>query len=270
MVYMDGANMNAQVGLTNPYSCGADVCHLNLHKTFCIPHGGGGPGMGPILVNDKLSPFLPKTFQVDKSKDNIGPISSSEWSSASILTIPYLYIKMMGSDGLTDASKIAILNSNYLKHRLENYYPIVYSNKYGRVGHEFILDLSKYKSELNITETDISKRLIDYSFHPPTMSWPINGAIMIEPTESESKEELDRFCDAMISIYYELEELKKNNNNDNVFKNAPHSMHDVYNWKYDYSIEKGCFPIEYLKERKFWPSVSRVNDSYGDKQLLKK
>ena len=177
---------------------------------------------------------------------------------------------MMGSEGLKEASEIAILNANYIKDRLQHYYQISHTNDNGRVGHEFILDLSRYRKELNITESDISKRLIDYSFHPPTMSWPIAGAVMIEPTESESKEELDRFCDAMISIYNELEEIRENKFSDNIFKNAPHSMDDIMDWEYDYSIEKACFPMEYLKKRKFWPSISRIDDSYGDKQLLKK
>ena len=267
LVYMDGANMNAQVGYTSPGSCGADVCHLNLHKTFCIPHGGGGPGMGPILVNEKLKPFLPKSFQVDQLETSVKPISSSEWSSASILSITYLYLKMMGSDGIKKSTQNAILNSNYIMERLKHKFEIAYINKNGRVGHEFIIDLRKYK-EIGISENDIAKRLIDYSFHPPTMSWPIPGTIMIEPTESETLDELDRFCDAMLNIYQELEDIRngKYEKDNNVFVNSPHTIKNLLNWKYPYTPEYAC----QNSNVKFWSSVGRVDNSYGDKLLLRK
>jgi glycine dehydrogenase len=272
LVYMDGANMNAQIGMTNPGFCGADVCHLNLHKTFCIPHGGGGPGMGPILVNDKLKDYLPSNLlqscETDNDK-NYGTITISQWSSASILNITYQYLKMMGSDGLSDATKMAILNSNYLKDSLKDYYNVYKTNEHGRIGHEFIITLDEFK-HLNITDLDIAKRLIDYSFHSPTMSWPIPNSLMIEPTESESKKELDRFIDAMINIRTEIQEIedetycKKNN----VLKNSPHSMDCIINWKHPYSIEKACFPLKSLHNNKFWPSTNRVNDIYGDRNLI--
>jgi len=270
LVYMDGANMNAQIGYTSPETCGADVCHLNLHKTFCIPHGGGGPGMGPILVNEKLKPFLPKTEQVDILDTSVERISSSEWSSASILSISYLYLKMMGSDGLKQATNIAILNANYIMSRLKDKYEIAFTNDKGRVGHEFIINLKKY-NKIGITENDIAKRLIDYSFHPPTMSWPIPGTIMIEPTESESLDELDRFCEAMLNIHKELEEIDigKYEQDNNVFVNAPHTIKHTINWDFPYSIEKGCFPVNSLYDCKLWASVGRVDNIYGDKILLK-
>lgn len=271
LVYMDGANMNAQCGLTSPGECGADVCHLNLHKTFCIPHGGGGPGMGPILVNDKLKDFLPSNIFQDENyeeKDNIGMITNSNFSSASILTIPYLYLEMLGTDGLKECTENAILNANYLKKMLENDYKIYSQNENGFVGHEFIIDLREFK-KIGITEKDIAKRLLDYSFHPPTMSWPILGSIMIEPTESESKEELDRFVDAMKSIRNELREIERGEytKEDNVLVNSPHSINDITDWKFSYSIDKACFPLENLRNDKFWPITSRVDDVYGDKNL---
>jgi glycine dehydrogenase len=272
LVYMDGANMNAQIGITNPGFCGADVCHLNLHKTFCIPHGGGGPGMGPILVNDKLKNYLPSNLlqscETDNDK-NYGTITMSQWSSASILNITYQYLKMMGSDGLSDATKMAILNSNYLKDSLKDYYNVYKTNESGRIGHEFIITLDEFK-HLNITDLDIAKRLIDYSFHSPTMSWPIRNSLMIEPTESESKKELDRFIDAMIQIRKEIQEIEdeKYCKKNNVLKNSPHSMDCIINWKYPYSIEKACFPLKSLHNNKFWPSTNRVNDIYGDKNLI--
>ena len=271
LVYMDGANMNALVGLTSPASCGADVCHLNLHKTFCIPHGGGGPGMGPILCNDKLAKYLPNNkYQSIDNSHTIGNITSSQWSSASILTIPLLYILTMGSDNLKLASKIAILNSNYLKESLRDYYLIKDVNEHNRVGHEFIIDTSEFR-KYNITELDISKRLIDYNFHPGTMSWPKNNVMMIEPTESESKEELDRFIEAMKSIKNEINEIIDNNYDldNNIIKNSPHSLNLLNEeWVFDYSFKKAYFPVNNLENKKF-PSVNRVNDSLGDKNLLK-
>ena len=272
LVYMDGANMNAQVGITNPALAGADVCHLNLHKTFCIPHGGGGPGMGPILCNDKLKNFLPNNiFQTEYNSLSIGSITSSNWSSASLLTIPYLYIKMMGSDKLKYASEIAILNSNYLKDSLKDYYTITDVNSNNRVGHEFIIDVSEFK-KYNITENDISKRLIDYNFHPGTMSWPRNGVIMFEPTESESKKELDRLIDALINIKKEIDEIKNGayDQENNVLKNSPHSLKLISNWNYNYSIKKAYYPSKYLDHNKYYPSVNRVDNKLGDINLLRK
>ena len=269
LVYMDGANMNALVGKVKPGSIGADVCHLNLHKTFCIPHGGGGPGMGPILCNDKLGKFLPgNVFQDydyynDNDNNSIGSVTSSQWSSASLLTIPFLYLHKNNNDVRVN-TELAIENSNYIKQRLKDHYTID-SNK---SEHEFIIDLQEFK-EFNITDVDIAKRLIDYSFHPPTMSWPKLNAIMIEPTESESKEELDRFIDAMISIRKEIEEIKNGDycENDNVLKNAPHIIDDSIDWNYSYSREKAFFPMESLKKYKFWPSIKRVDDKFGDKKM---
>ena len=269
LVYMDGANMNALVGKVKPGSIGADVCHLNLHKTFCIPHGGGGPGMGPILCNDKLGKFLPgNVFQdydyyYDNDNNSIGSVTSSQWSSASLLTIPFLYLHKNNNDVRIN-TELAIENSNYIKQRLKDHYTID-SNK---SEHEFIIDLQEFK-EFNITDVDIAKRLIDYSFHPPTMSWPKLNAIMIEPTESESKEELDRFIDAMISIRKEIEEIKNGDycENDNVLKNAPHIIDDSIDWNYGYSREKAFFPMESLKKYKFWPSIKRVDDKFGDKKM---
>jgi glycine dehydrogenase len=291
LVYMDGANMNAQVGLTSPGECGADVCHLNLHKTFCIPHGGGGPGMGPILCNDKLGKYLPKNNYQINTKDNlksmetkkntiqdnklsIGNITNSQWSSASILTIPLIYIMTMGSQNLKKATEIAILNANYLKSSLENHYTIIDHNEHGRVAHEFIIDVSEYY-KYGITETDISKRLIDYYFHPGTMSWPRKGVMMIEPTESESKEELDRFVGAMVSIRKEIDNIIMNyednetKKNSNLLKNAPHSLSLLSeNWEYPYSIKEAYYPIDSLVKNKKFPAVSRVDDVYGDKKIL--
>ena len=277
LVYMDGANMNAQLAITNPGTCGADVCHLNLHKTFCIPHGGGGPGMGPILVNSKLTDYLPTNILTnvngtdESTNKSYGSLTLSEFSSASILSITYQYLKMMGSENLKKATEIAILNANYLKNSLEDSYQIFKTNDNGRVGHEFIISCDEF-NDLNIRDVDIAKRLIDYSFHPPTMSWPIVNSLMIEPTESESKTELDRFILAMKSIRAELDEIRNGDYSldDNVFKNAPHSIGKLKNWTHSYSIEKGCFPVEYLNTNKFWPSVSRVNDVYGDKNLVVK
>ncbi len=272
-VYMDGANMNAQVGLTSPGEIGADVCHLNLHKTFCIPHGGGGPGMGPIGVAQHLAPFLSGHPVVETGGTQAIPaISAAPYGSASILTISYAYIAMMGEEGLTDATQMAILNANYIKDRLKDYYPILYTGKTGRSAHEFIADLRPFKQTAGIEAVDIAKRLMDYGFHAPTMSFPVAGTLMIEPTESESKEELDRFCDAMIEIRNEIREIEegKADKTSNVLKHAPHTMRVVMDesWNREYSREKGVFPLEHLRENKFWPSTSRVDDAYGDRNLI--
>ncbi len=272
LVYMDGANMNAQVGLTSPAQIGADVCHLNLHKTFCIPHGGGGPGMGPIGVVKKLVPFLPGHDVIPTGGENAIPaVSSAPWGSASILTISHAYIRMMGTEGLTDASKVAILNANYLKDRLKEHYPILYTGKSGRSAHEFIIDLRKFK-KIGIESVDIAKRLMDYGFHAPTMSFPVPGTLMVEPTESESKEELDRFCEAMIGIRKEIEAIENGDadENENVLKHSPHTMRMVLadEWNRSYSREKAAFPVPRLRFTKFWPAVSRVDDAYGDRNLV--
>ncbi len=272
-VYMDGANMNAQVGLTSPGEIGADVCHLNLHKTFCIPHGGGGPGMGPIGVAKHLTPFLSGHSVIKTGGEQcISAISAAPYGSASILTISYAYIRMMGSEGLTEATKHAILNANYIKDRLKDHYPILYTGKTGRSAHEFIVDLRPFKQTAGIEAVDLAKRLMDYGFHAPTMSFPVAGTLMIEPTESEGKEELDRFCDAMIGIRNEIREIEdgKADKESNVLKHAPHTMRVVMDadWNRDYSREKAVFPIEDLRYNKFWPSVSRVDDAYGDRNLI--
>ena len=273
LVYMDGANMNAQVGLTSPGEIGTDVCHLNLHKTFCIPHGGGGPGVGPIGVNEKLKPFLPGNALVKTGgSEAINGISSAPWGSASILAISYAYIKMMGAYGLTKATEMAILNANYLKDRLKDHYPILYTGKNGRSAHEFIIDLRPFRQSAGVEAVDVAKRLMDYGFHAPTMSWPVPGTIMVEPTESESKQELDRFCEAMISIREEIREVEegKADQEDNVLKHAPHTQRMIMseNWDRPYSREKAIFPLDYIRFNKFWPSVSRVDDAYGDRNLM--
>lgn len=267
-VYMDGANMNAQVGLTSPGIIGADVCHLNLHKTFCIPHGGGGPGMGPIGVAEHLTPYLPG--HVNEQNDNPA-ISAAPYGSASILPISHGYIAMMGAQGLTNATRIAILNANYIAARLKDYYPVLYTNDKGRNAHELIIDCRDFKKS-GIEVEDIAKRLIDYGFHAPTVSFPVPGTMMIEPTESEVKDELDRFCEAMISIRTEMQEVMDGtaDANDNPLKNAPHSYKVLVadEWHYSYSREKAAFPAPYVRENKFWPSVSRVDNAYGDRNLM--
>ncbi|MEO8398777.1 MAG: aminomethyl-transferring glycine dehydrogenase [Ignavibacteriaceae bacterium] len=273
LVYMDGANMNAQVGLTSPAIIGADVCHLNLHKTFCIPHGGGGPGMGPIGVVKELIPFLPNHPIVNLNhKKGITAVSSAPWGSASILIISYAYIKMMGEQGLTDATKAAILNANYIKEKLSNYYKVLYAGTKGRVAHELIFDMRNFKTTANVEVEDIAKRLIDYGYHAPTVSFPVAGTLMIEPTESESKVELDRFCDTLISIREEIREIENGNAdpNDNVLKNSPHTAVNVISddWKHPYSREKAAYPAEWTKANKFWPSVGRINNAYGDRNLI--
>ena len=272
-VYMDGANMNAQVGLTSPARIGADVCHLNLHKTFCIPHGGGGPGVGPICVAEHLVPFLPGHAVVEIGDDQaMSAVSAAPWGSASILLISYAYIKMMGANGLTNATKYAILNANYIKARLEKEFDILYVGKNGRCAHEMIVDMRKFKSSAGIEVTDIAKRLMDYGFHAPTVSFPVAGTLMIEPTESEPKGELDRFCDALLQIRKEIEEIEQGRftKEDNVLKHAPHTAHSVMSneWKHSYSREKAAFPTPWVLAHKFWPSVGRVNDTFGDRQLV--
>ena len=267
-VYMDGANMNAQVGLTNPGVIGADVCHLNLHKTFAIPHGGGGPGVGPICVAEQLKPFLPGNPVIKTGGANaIGAISSAPWGSSLVCLISYGYITMLGSKGLQKATEYAILNANYIKERLNEHYKTLYSGERGRAAHEMILDCRPFK-ENGIEVVDIAKRLIDYGFHAPTVSFPVAGTMMIEPTESESKAELDRFCDALISIRQEIEEL--NSEEDNVLKNAPHTITMLTSdeWKFSYTREKAAYPLNYVSENKFWPSVRRVDEAFGDRNLM--
>ena len=270
-VYMDGANMNAQVGLCQPGKIGADVCHLNLHKTFCIPHGGGGPGVGPIGVARHLAPFLPG-HRDSESGDTAGVVSAAPLGSASILTISWMYIAMMGPDGLTEATRRAILNANYIAFRLKKYYPILYRGKNGYVAHECILDFRPVKEETGIDVEDIAKRLIDFGFHAPTMSWPVPGTLMIEPTESEDLDELDRFCEAMIAIHGEILSIKegKSDREDNPLKNAPHPAENVIadDWKHSYTREKAAYPEDWVRRRKFWPTVSRIDNVYGDRNLV--
>ncbi|HOI30018.1 MAG TPA: aminomethyl-transferring glycine dehydrogenase [Melioribacteraceae bacterium] len=272
-VYMDGANLNAQLGLTSPGSIGADVCHLNLHKTFTIPHGGGGPGMGPIAVADHLTPFLPGHPVVKTGGDKaINAVSAAPWGSASILVIPYAYIKMMGGKGLTFATKVAILNANYIKAKLNGYYPTLYTGANGFVAHELIFDTRNFKQSANIEVEDIAKRLMDYGFHAPTVSFPVPGTLMVEPTESESLYELNRFCDAMIAIRKEIENVEKGNwdKADNPLKNSPHTAEVVIanEWNHKYTREEAAFPANYVRENKFWPGVGRVNNAYGDRNLV--
>ncbi|MDF5689484.1 aminomethyl-transferring glycine dehydrogenase [Aquirufa aurantiipilula] len=272
-VYMDGANMNAQVGLTSPATIGADVCHLNLHKTFCIPHGGGGPGMGPIGVAKQLVPFLPGHVMTDSVEaSSHGAVSAGPVGSASILAISYAYIAMMGGEGLTRATETAILNANYIKARLESKFPILYTGSHGRCAHEMIVDCRPFKASVGIEAEDIAKRLMDYGFHAPTLSFPVAGTLMIEPTESENKEELDRFCDALLSIRAEIQEIEDGQADklNNVLKNAPHTQSVVLvgEWNRPYSREKAVFPLTYVKANKFWPSVSRIDSAYGDRNLV--
>jgi glycine dehydrogenase len=269
LVYMDGANMNAQVGLTNPATIGADVCHLNLHKTFSIPHGGGGPGVGPICVNEKLVPFLPTNPIIPVGGDQaITAISAAPYGSALVCLISYGYIKMLGAEGLKSSTEHAILNANYMKARLEEHYPVLYSGEMGRAAHEMILDCRSFKQK-GIEVTDIAKRLMDYGFHAPTVSFPVAGTLMIEPTESEDLAELDRFCDAMISIRKEIEAANGDDTN-NILKNAPHTlaMLTTDTWVYPYTREQAAYPLDYIHDNKFWPSVRRVDDAYGDRNLV--
>jgi glycine cleavage system P protein (glycine dehydrogenase) len=281
-VYMDGANMNAQSGLTSPASIGADVCHLNLHKTFSIPHGGGGPGMGPICVRKHLATHLPGHTSMGNAQlandTHHSPftthhaVSAAPYGSASILLISYAYIRMLGAEGVRKATEYAILNANYMKARLENDFDILYTGHNGTCAHEFIVDLRPFKNSAGVEAEDVAKRLMDYGFHAPTMSFPVPGTIMIEPTESEDKAELDRFCDALLSIREEIREIEegKSDRKDNPLKNAPHTQLSVVNskWLHGYSREKAAFPLEYVKQNKFWPSVARVNNTVGDRNLI--
>jgi glycine dehydrogenase len=273
-VYLDGANMNALVGLARPGDIGADVCHLNLHKTFCIPHGGGGPGMGPIGVAKHLVPFLPSNpvVPVGGGEKGVGAVSAAPWGSASILPISMMYIDMLGGEGLTYATKIAILNANYIAKRLEASYPVLYKGTKGWVAHECIVDPRGLKGASGVEVEDIAKRLMDYGFHAPTVSFPVAGTLMIEPTESESKAELDRFCDALISIREEIREIEMGvaDRTDNVLKNAPHPLHRVASddWTHKYAREKAAFPAPWTRVHKFWPSVGRVESAYGDRNLV--
>jgi glycine dehydrogenase len=273
LVYMDGANMNAQVGLTSPGNIGADVCHLNLHKTFAIPHGGGGPGMGPILVNESLAEFLP-SHPVIKSGGSHGitAVAGAPFGSGHILTISHAYILMMGPDGLTRATKFAILNANYISASLKNWFKTLYTGTTGFVAHEMILDCRSYKAEAGISESDIAKRLMDYGFHAPTLSFPVHGTLMVEPTESESLRELDKFIDALKSIWNEIVEVRegKADREDNVLRNAPHTVKVITanNWIHSYERQRAAFPLKWVEENKFWPSVGRVDDGYGDRNLV--
>ena len=272
-VYMDGANLNALVGIGRPADIGADVCHLNLHKTFCIPHGGGGPGMGPIGVKAHLTDFLPTHPLVAVGgQEGIGAVSAAPWGSPGILPISWAYIAMMGADGLTSATEIAILNANYIAKRLAPHYPVLYTGKCGLVAHECIIDLRAFKKSADIDVTDVAKRLMDYGFHAPTVSWPVLGTMMIEPTESESKAELERFCDALISIREEIAEIETGTADriDNVLKNAPHTAEMVVQseWNHPYSREKAAFPKAWVRDAKFWPPVARINEVYGDRNLM--
>jgi glycine dehydrogenase len=272
-VYMDGANMNAQVGLCRPADIGADVCHINLHKTFSIPHGGGGPGMGPIAVATHLAPFLPGHPVIPTGGTKaIGPVSAAPYGSASILPISWGYIAMMGAEGLRQATALAILNANYMARRLQEHFPVLYRGASGNVAHEFIVDLRAFKESAGVEAEDVAKRLMDYGFHAPTVSFPVAGTLMIEPTESESKEELDRFCDALIAIRGEIREIETGqaDRQNNVLKNAPHTAEVLLSdsWSQPYSREKAAYPAPWSRRFKFWPSVGRVNNPYGDRNLV--
>jgi glycine dehydrogenase len=272
-VYMDGANMNAQVGLTNPANIGADVCHLNLHKTFAIPHGGGGPGVGPIGVAKQLTPFLPSNPLIKTGGDQaISAVSATPWGSASICLISYGYIKMLGTEGLKHATVIAILNANYIKSKLEESYGILYSNNNNRVAHEMIIECRDFKADSGVEAGDIAKRLMDYGFHAPTVSFPVVGTLMVEPTESESKEELDRFIEVMIAVRSEVQEIVdgKYDKVNNPIQNAPHTSKIVISDAYDYpySRETAVFPLPWIKESKYWPTVGKADNAYGDRNLV--
>ena len=273
-VYMDGANLNALVGIAKPGNFGPDVCHINLHKTFCIPHGGGGPGMGPIACKRHLEIYLPSHPVIKDCgpATGIGPLSAAPWGSSSIISISWMYIKMMGSEGLKLATQIAILNANYVAHKLKNHFPILYKGTNGNVAHECIIDIRSIKNDTGVTEEDIAKRLIDFGFHAPTMSWPVPGTMMIEPTESESLQELDRFCDCLIKIKEEIDKIKSGDfdKNDNPIKNAPHTDLELASnkWEHKYSREEAAYPSNFLRSSKFWPPVARVDNVYGDKNLF--
>ena len=272
-VYLDGANMNAQVGLCRPGDYGADVCHLNLHKTFCIPHGGGGPGMGPIAAASHLAPFLPRhPLAAGADGPAIGPVAAAPYGSPSILPISWAYIALMGVSGLKRATQVAILNANYLARRLEGHYPLLYSGKDGLVAHEFIVDIRPFRQSADITVDDLAKRLMDFGIHAPTMSFPVAGTLMIEPTESESREELDRFCEAMIVIRNEIRDIEevRADRRDNVLKNAPHTAEALLSDGADppYSREQAAYPAPWVRERKFWPAVGRIDNAYGDRNLV--
>jgi glycine dehydrogenase len=273
LVYLDGANMNAQVGLCRPGDYGADVCHLNLHKTFCIPHGGGGPGMGPIGVTQDLAPFLPSHPVVPMGGIKpLGTISAAPWGSPSILPISYVYIALMGATGLRRATEVAILNANYMAKRLSGHYDVLFAGKSGRVAHEFILDLRPFEESAGIVSEDVAKRLMDFGYHAPTMSFPVPGTLMIEPTESESRAELDRFCEAMIAIREEIRAIAdgKSDRADNPLVNAPHTAREVTAdaWSHAYSREQAAFPLPWVRERKFWPAVARLDNGWGDRNLI--
>ena len=277
-VYMDGANMNAQVGLTAPGLIGADVCHLNLHKTFAIPHGGGGPGMGPICVRKHLAPFLPGhhtlngQIAIGGGRKNYHAVSAAAFGSASILLISYGYIRLLGDEGVKLSTEFAILNANYMRARLQNDYEILYLGTHGTCAHEFIVDLRPFKKSAEIEAEDVAKRLMDYGFHAPTLSFPVPGTIMIEPTESEDKAELDRFCDALLGIREEIRSIEegKMDKKDNPMKNAPHTQFviNANEWKHAYQRELAAYPLEYVRQSKFWPSIGRVNNTYGDRNLI--
>jgi glycine dehydrogenase len=269
-VYMDGANLNAQVGLSRPGDIGADVCHVNLHKTFCIPHGGGGPGMGPIGVAAHLVQFLPGHSVVNLGGNRpVGAVAAAPWGSASILPIAWVYIATMGGPGLREATQHAILNANYIARRLQSYFPVLYRGQGNLVAHECILDLRPFQG---VTVEDVAKRLMDYGFHAPTISWPVPGTMMVEPTESESREELDRFCDALVSIHAEIVAVQSGHADphNNLLKNAPHTveMLAAESWAHPYSREQACFPATWLHECKFWPAVGRVDNVFGDRNLV--
>ena len=282
---MDGANLNAQAGLTRPGDIGADVCHMNLHKTFCIPHGGGGPGMGPIAVAKHLAPYLSvDPYQAGNSNLSAGSeggkstlnqiansVSAAPFGSALITTISWMYIRMMGASGIRKATELAILNANYVAARLENYFPILYKGENGRIAHECILDLRNLKSEYGVTAEDIAKRLMDYGFHAPTLSFPVVDTLMVEPTESESKAELDRFCDAMIAIHGEIQKVKSGefDATDNPLKCAPHTAQEIAgDWVHGYSREVAAFPLPWVRSAKFWPTVKRIDNAAGDRNLV--
>ena len=271
-VYLDGANLNAQVGLARPADYGADVGHLNLHKTFCIPHGGGGPGMGPIGVKTHLAPFLPGHPERPDEPNTVGPVSAAPYGSASILTIPWLYCLMMSGGGLKAASEIAIVNANYIAKRLDPYYPLLYKGRFGRVAHECIIETRQLKNSAGVSVEDIAKRLIDYGFHAPTMSFPVAGTLMIEPTESESKAELDRFCDAMIAIRNEIAAIERGQapRESNLLKNAPHTVLDLADdtWQRPYSRTQACFPGGSSPAQKYWSPVNRIDNAYGDRHFI--